>query len=33
MHSIAGYIAEPARGLLHIRCGHGCLGAWQSYQV
>jgi hypothetical protein len=33
MHSISGYIAEPAKGLLHIRRGHGCEGHWQSYQV
>jgi hypothetical protein len=32
-HSIAGYIAEPAKGLLHIRRGHGCLGSWQTYEV
>jgi isopenicillin-N N-acyltransferase like protein len=33
MHSISGYIAEPAKGLLHIRRGHGCLGTWQAYAV
>ena len=33
MHSIAGYIAEPARGLLHVRRGHGCNGAWTAYRV
>jgi isopenicillin-N N-acyltransferase-like protein len=32
-HSISGYIAEPAKGLLHIRRGHGCLGTWQTYEV
>lgn len=32
-HSICGYIAEPAKGLLHIRHGHGCLGTWQTYEV
>lgn len=32
-HSIAGYIAEPGRGLLHVRRGHGCLGTWQTYAV
>ncbi len=32
-HSISGYIAEPSKGLLHVRRGHGCLGAWQTYQV
>ncbi len=33
MHSVSGYIAEPARGLLHVRRGHGCLGTWQAYEV
>ncbi len=33
MHSISGYIAEPAKGVLHVRRGHGCLGTWQTYQV
>lgn len=32
-HSICGYIAEPTRGLFHVRRGHGCLGTWQSYEV
>jgi len=32
-HSIAGYIAEPVKGLLHVRRGHGCLGIWQTYEV
>lgn len=32
-HSIAGYIAEPARNLLHVRRGHGCTGSWQAYEV
>jgi hypothetical protein len=32
-HSISGYIAEPAKGLLHVRRGHGCLGTWQAYAV
>lgn len=32
-HSIAGYIAEPARGLLHVRRGYGCSGTWQSFEV
>jgi hypothetical protein len=31
--SISGYIAEPAKGLLHVRRGHGCLGTWQAYVV
>lgn len=33
MHSICGYIAEPARGVLHVRRGHGCIGTWTAYQV
>jgi hypothetical protein len=33
MHSISGYIAEPAKGLLHVRGGHGCLGTWTTYEV
>jgi isopenicillin-N N-acyltransferase like protein len=33
LHSVAGYIAEPAKKLLHIRRGHGCLGTWTTYQV
>ena len=33
MHSISGYIAEPARGRLHVRRGHGCIGSWTSYEV
>jgi isopenicillin-N N-acyltransferase-like protein len=32
-HSISGYIAEPTRGLLHVRRGHGCLGTWAAYRV
>jgi hypothetical protein len=30
---ICGSIAEPARGLFHVRRGHGCLGTWSTYQV
>ena len=33
MHSISGYVAEPAKGVLHVRRGHGCLGAWRGYEV
>ena len=33
MHSISGYIAEPAKRLFHLRRGHGCLGTWTSYGV
>ncbi len=33
IYSIFGYIAEPAKGLLHVRRGHGCLGAWHAYEV
>lgn len=32
-HSVAGYIAEPAKGLFHVRRGHGCSGTWRSYKV
>lgn len=33
MHSISGYIAEPTKGVLHVRRGHGCLGTWRTYPV
>lgn len=33
MHSISGYIAEPAERVLHVRRGHGCLGSWRAYEV
>ena len=33
MHSISGYIAEPAQRLFHVRRGHGCLGSWTTYAV
>ena len=33
MHSISGYIAQPAQRLLHVRRGHGCLGTWTTYEV
>lgn len=33
MHSISGYIAEPAKRILHVRRGHGCLGTWTAYTV
>ena len=33
MHSISGYIAEPAKGLFHVRRGHGCTGNWHAYEV
>ena len=32
-HSICGYIAEPDKGLFHVRRGHGCLGTWTAYEV
>lgn len=32
-HSIAGYIADPAGGVLHVRRGHGCTGVWTAYDV
>ncbi len=31
MHTTSGHIAEPQKGRLHIRRGHGCLGSWQTY--
>ena len=33
MFSISGYIAEPAKGLLHVRRGLGCTGTWTAYAV
>ncbi len=33
MHSISGYIAEPARGRFHVRRGHGCTGTWTVHAV
>ncbi len=33
MYSISGYVAEPAKGVLHVRRGHGCLGSWHAYAV
>ena len=33
MISISGYIAEPAKGLLHVRRGPGCTGTWTAYEV
>lgn len=32
-HTIAGYIAEPAKGLFHVRRGHGCSRTWKIYEV
>jgi len=32
-HSVAGYIAEPAAQVFHVRRGHGCTGSWRAYQV
>ncbi len=32
-YSFIGYIAEPAKGLFHVRRGHGCLGTWTAYSV
>jgi hypothetical protein len=32
-HTLFGYIAEPARRVLHLRRGHGCIGTWATYQV
>ena len=33
IYSIAGYIAEPAKNLFHVRRGHGCTGTWKAYDV
>lgn len=33
MHSISGYIADPANRVLHVRRGHGCLGSWEAYDI
>jgi predicted choloylglycine hydrolase len=33
MVSVSGYIAEPARGLFHIRHGAGCKQNWTTYHV
>lgn len=33
LHSIAGYIAEPAKRRFHVRRGHGCTGTWTAYSV
>lgn len=33
MHSVSGYIAEPAARRLHVRRGHGCTGKWTVYSV
>jgi isopenicillin-N N-acyltransferase like protein len=33
LHTISGYIAEPAQRALHVRRGHGCLGTWQTYTL
>lgn len=33
MHTTSGHIAEPQKGVLHIRRGHGCTGSWQTYRL
>ena len=33
LHTVSGYVAEPATGTLHIRRGHGCTGTWTAYEV
>ena len=33
IHSVVGYIADPAAGMFHVRRGYGCTGAWTSYRV
>ena len=32
-YSIAGYIADPSAGVLHVRRGLGCSGTWTEYIV
>ena len=31
--SVAGYIADPTEGVLHVRRGFGCTGTWTEYEV
>lgn len=33
MHTSSGHIAQPQKGVLHIRYGHGCTGSWETYSV
>jgi isopenicillin-N N-acyltransferase like protein len=33
MHTTSGHTAEPQRGVVHVRRGHGCLGSWETYTV
>ena len=33
METTSGHIAEPQRGLVHIRRGYGCAGKWHTYPV
>jgi hypothetical protein len=32
-YSVAGYIADPGAGVLHVRRGLGCSGTWTEYPV
>ena len=32
-YSVAGYIADPGAGVLHVRRGLGCTGTWSEYTV
>ncbi len=32
-HTTSGHIAEPLKGLLHLRRGHGCTGVWETFEV
>ena len=32
-YSVAGYIADPGAGALHVRRGLGCTGTWSEYTV
>ena len=33
MYSVSGYIAEPEKGVLHVRRGQGCTGTWTAYEI
>ncbi len=33
LFSICGYIAEPSKGLFHVRRGYGCTGYWDVHRV
>ena len=33
LHSICGYIAEPAKSTFHVRRGYGCSGTWDAHRI